>query len=442
MHARQVEDKSLKIPEDFSRSVSALEHTIRYRTTAESKAIFEALQWVAFALRPLEQQELCEALGTNLAFNISSDTLHDSINKGQCGQRILHHCRQILNVDENGLVDFHDAGMRVFVLSPQFVQVTGLHMMDAHEMIATVCIRHLQCESVETIVKPWLSPGRWLRARELKCHLWSYSVTFWPNHYRIAQCSSRYLSATLNRVITDAVAARAEPECAAEPKSKIKMNTGLEICSRYDLYVLGQTYLEMGADIDGGAYSRASPLTLAVMNQSSRMKTILLASGANPNLTDEDGLPAVGCAYANGDIATINTLIRRSAQPKTAERLFSFREQRDGREDHTPSFVGPRNTPANADSLHPTAIPPSRMSTPAATTQGPLCRSPPITNTDLVHATSNANFETIEEATRNLEKLSLHNAQMRYSPDCGETQHVDQDNWVLISSELFKAVVT
>jgi hypothetical protein len=58
-----------------------------------------------------------------------------------------------------------------------------------------------------------------------------------------------------------AVATRAESEFAAEPKSKLKMNIGLKLCSRYGLYNLAQTYLEMGAKTDGGAYSRTSPLS-------------------------------------------------------------------------------------------------------------------------------------------------------------------------------------
>ena len=54
------------------------------------------------------------------------------------------------------------------------------------------------------------------------------------------------------------------------------MNTGLEICSKYDLYILGQTYLEMGADINGGAFPTTFLLILAMRNKSCRMVTVLL----------------------------------------------------------------------------------------------------------------------------------------------------------------------
>ena len=150
-HAGQVTEKNVRSSESFSRPFGALKYALRNRNTTKTKAIFEALQWVAFALRPLEEQELCEALGTDLAYDVIPNTQHENVNKKQYGRSILHQCREILKVDENGLVDFHDAEMRIFVLSPEFVQMTGLHMVDAHEMIATVCVRHLHCESVETI---------------------------------------------------------------------------------------------------------------------------------------------------------------------------------------------------------------------------------------------------------------------------------------------------
>jgi hypothetical protein len=442
-HACQVAEKNVRSSESFSRPVSALKCALRNRNTTETKAIFEALQWVAFALRPLEEQELCEALGTDLAYDVIPNAPHENVKKKQYGRSILHQCREILKVDENGLVDFHDAEMRIFVLSPEFVQMTGLHMVDAHEMIATVCVRHLHCESVETVLKPWVSAGRWLRARELKCHLWSYSGTFWPDHYRIAQCGSRHLSALLHQAIIAAVAANAEQKSADGPKSKIKMNTGLEICSKYDLYILGQTYLEMGADIDGGAFATTFPLILAVRNKSCRMITALLEGGADPNLPDNSGFTAWGCAFASGDRTIINTLLQRGGDLRAREHLFPSTGKLASNQDSAPTFSASKSMQAKVGGLPQQALSPSSPSTPGNEMKPSLRPSSPLIDACLAHsACSHTNSDSIAEAIRSLETLSVINTHMQYSANCSKIQQAEQDPWLLIDFEDLGAGVT
>src|SRR5436190_19990574 len=112
-HACQVTEKNVRSSESFSRPVSALKYALRNRNATETKAIFEALQWVAFALRPLEEQELSEALGTDVVCDSIHNSSHENVNKKQYGRSILHQCREILKIDENGLVDFYDAEMRI-----------------------------------------------------------------------------------------------------------------------------------------------------------------------------------------------------------------------------------------------------------------------------------------------------------------------------------------
>jgi hypothetical protein len=442
-HACQVTEKNVRSSESFSRPVSALKYALRNRNTTETKSIFEALQWVAFALRPLEEQELSEALGTNVACDSIPNASHENVNKKQYGRSILHHCREILKIDENGLVDFYDAEMRIFILSPEFVQMTGLHMVDAHEMIATVCVRHLHCKSVEAILNPWVSSVRWLRTREWQCHLWSYSVTFWPDHYRIAQCSSRHLSAMLHQAIIAAVAANAEQNPTDGPQSKIKMNTGLEICSKYDLYILGQTYLEMGADIDGGAFATAFPLILAVRNRSCRMITLLLESGADPNQPDNRGFTAWDCACASGDDAIINTLLQRSDDLTAREQSLRSTEQLACHQVSAPSFSASKSMQAKVGKPPQNASSPPSPSRPANETKSSLYPLPLPTNTCLAHDTrSHTNSNSIAEAIRNLEMLSLVNTHTQCSPNCREVQQAEQDTWFLIDFEEFGAEVT
>jgi hypothetical protein len=442
-HACQVTGKNVRSSESFSRPVSALKYALQNRNTTETKSIFEALQWVAFALRPLEEQELSEALGTDLACDSISNASHESVNKKQYGRSILHHCREILKIDENGLVDFYDAEMRIFVLSPDFVQMTGLHMVDAHEMIAAVCVRHLHCKSIEAILKPWVSSVHWLRTREWQCHLWSYSVAFWPDHYRIAQCSSRHLSAMLHQAIIAAVAANAEENPTDGPKSKIKMNTGLEICSKYDLYILGQTYLEMGADIDGGVSATTFPLILAVRNRSCRMITILLESGADPSQPDNCGFTAWDCAYASGDRTIINTLLQRGGDLGIGERLLRPTEQLVCHQVSAPSFPASKSMQAKVGKLSQKASSLSSPSTPANEMKSSLCPPTPLINTCLAHnPRSHTNSNSVAEAIRNLEVLSLVNAHMQCSPNCRKVQQAEQDTWLLIGFEDFGTEVT
>jgi hypothetical protein len=439
-HASQVTEKSLRSSESFARPVSALKCALRNRNATETKAIFEALQWVTFALRPLEIQELSEALGTDTACDVVPNVSHEDVNRKQYGRSILHLCSEILKVDENGLVDFRDAEMRIFVLSPAFVQMTGLHMVGAHEMIATVCVRHLHCKSVEAVLKPWASSGRWLRTKEWQCHLWSYAVTFWPDHYRIAQCSSRHLSAMLHQAIVAALAANDEQKSADGPKSKVKMNTGLEICSKYDLYILGQTYLEMGADIDGGAFATTFPLILAVWNKSRRMITVLLEGGADPNRPDNYGFTAWNCAYATGDRTIINTLLQRSSDLRTRERLFQSAGQLACHQVSAPSFSASNNMQAE---LPQKASSPSSPSTPANKMESSWRPPSPFINTYLAHSTPcHTNSHSIAEVIRSLEMLSLINRHMQCPANCSKIRQAEQDTWLLIGVEDCGAEVT
>jgi ankyrin repeat protein len=327
VYAQQILSQSIKPPENSARPANVLQYALRNKTTAESSAIVEALQWVAFALRPLDQQEFFEALGTDLTFDIFPKNLHETNEQKHYGKEVLHHCGDLLRINENGAVDFHTAEIRAYVLSREFAELSARHAVDAHEMIGTVCIRHLQCYKLEAILKPWVSSRCWLTSTEMTCHLSNYSITFWSAHCRIAQCSSTHLSARLHQAIFTALAANDDPGSAEKLLPRTKINMALEMCSLHDLGFLGKTYLEMGADADGDSLSTTTPLTLAVANSSSGMVAVLLDAGANPNLLDRDGYSALGRACASGDLEIARLLFIRGADPNFGQRLSSSSEK-------------------------------------------------------------------------------------------------------------------
>jgi hypothetical protein len=415
-----------------------LQCALRNKTTEETSAIVEALQWVAFALRPLDQQELFEALGTDLAFDLFPKTLHETNDHKHYGKEVLHHCRDLLRINENGAVDFHTAEMRVYVLSREFAELSASHTVDAHEMIATVCIRHLQCNGHDAILKPWMSSRCWLTSTEVNCHLSGYSITFWPAHCRIAQCSSFHLSAMLHQAIFTALAAHDEPGSAEELLSRTKINMGLEICSIHDLSFLGKTYLEMGANADGDNLSITTPLGLAVSNSSSKMIAVLLDAGANPNLLDRDGYSALGLACASGDLEIAKLLLIHGADPNVSQRLCSSTEKFPWSGDCTPLLLAARYGHADIVKMLLASERCSTSSLLVNETNNEFYRSPPpaITSSSPIMDLA-AETDITAETIQQFDKLSLLDTHIHYtghlwSPSHSLNQDTEQDSWQLV----------
>jgi hypothetical protein len=169
---------------------------------------------------------------------------------------------------------------------------TALQMEDAHEKIATVCRRHLQSLSVETVFRPWLSPGRWPRA---------------------------VMSATSS-------------EEDHELTSSEKTNVELGLSTVYNFKLLCRTYLEMGADPNSCSNWHEAPIHTAARSATGDVIRLLIDRGADLDLRmqerkQSDALKEyiMGLIYDRND----NDLTTRREDITTAAASLSYTLQLD-----------------------------------------------------------------------------------------------------------------
>ena len=273
-----------------------------------------ALRWAAFALRSLSIDELFTALVTKTKVDSTSQTdWEEQVSALKCKADLQDLCSGLLTIRSNGLVEFCNGDLRNFVLSPAMSTLDPCQDTRVHEMMAAVCLHHLQCSHKETIFRPWLFTERWLRGEIKRCDLKGYSTSFWHEHYRIAETCSRHLPSLLDQTIQSALAEDDSEDSFELVNPDIRVNSGLWICSLYDFKVLGKTYLQMGADITYRHALDETPLHIAAANASASMLKLLLDAGADPDWTDTDGMNALHHSSISGLAEAVSLLVDRGA---------------------------------------------------------------------------------------------------------------------------------
>jgi Ankyrin repeats (3 copies) len=269
------------------RQLYLLQRALQANGLGKAKIILKALRWVAFTLRLLDIEELFSAVVTMTGEPDCYTThLRDST-------ELVELCASLLVVDNDKQVQFCDRDLRNLILSPEMSIVDPCQHNQVHEMIATVCLRHVQCLHRQSIFRPWLLTGDWLRTQVKRCQLWNYSTSFWYEHFRIAEGDSQDLPAILYRIFQSALSEEKLELGPGETISGRRINIGLWICSHYDLSILGRTLLEMGADVDYKHNVGVTPLHAAAAKGNAKMCELLLRAGAYVDSLDQNGMTAL-----------------------------------------------------------------------------------------------------------------------------------------------------
>ena len=194
---------------------------------------------------------------------------------------LLSSCADFLEIEKDGSVKLSDADLRDFILSPASSTLEPCQVTEIHEMIAVVCLRHMQCLHSQTLIRPWLLTGAWLTGDTERCHVRKYATTFWHEHFRLAEGHSRSLPFIFDCVIRLALADDEPEHTPQSVKSDLRVNYGLWICSVYDFKVTGKEYLQMGADVDVQHLCGETLLHAAAANGSASVLKLLLDRGMN-----------------------------------------------------------------------------------------------------------------------------------------------------------------
>ena len=301
--------KSLEHPTCYS--AYSLERVLRGRNAGLAAKTLETLRWIAFTFRPLTVDELLTCLVTNA--DIENPGQNDSSYQADIARinraGLEKMSAGLLDFRSNGLVEFCDKDLKNFVLSPAMSTMDLRKDTQIHEMIASVCLRHLLCLHKEAIFRPWLSTERSLTCQNDCCRLRSYSTSFWHNHYRIAEARSRRLSSILDQTIRSALVEDSSDDGHETVDPNVLVNSGLWICSLYDFKVLGRNYLQRGADVGYRYAFDETPLHIASANSSLEMVKLLLEAGANPEWSDVDGMNALHRSSISGLSKAVSLLL-------------------------------------------------------------------------------------------------------------------------------------
>jgi hypothetical protein len=243
--------------------------------------ILKALRWVAFSERPLSIDELVAAVvtSTNLDLVGQPCTLPESATVSTDTAELLGSCPSFLEVAQDGSMVISDTSLRDYILSPATSVLNPLREAEIHEMIAVVCLRHLQCIHTEALFRPWLGTENWLSGEIKPCRLRSYSTKFWHKHFRSAESHSRRLDALLDMNIRSALDYDSEA-IPQSVKSDQRVDYGLWLCSLYDLSSAGGIYLKMSPNMESQHVCGERLLHIAAANGCLNMLKLLLGKGA------------------------------------------------------------------------------------------------------------------------------------------------------------------
>jgi hypothetical protein len=289
-----------------------LKAALSCRSVPETQLIFKAIQWVGLAFRPLAVDELLHALNTSTDASSHHRDLCPANILIQSGEQLMDLCRGLLEVNDGELVHFTNANLRTLVLSQDFPGTSTLDGGSGHEMLAIVCIKHLQCLDRQTLLKPWISTTRWLLNGRQECPLRGYATNFWDRHSRMAQSNCVYLTGTLHQAILGTISKDDKGDPFHMPTTRGRTNVALWLCSFYGFKPLVKTYLEMGADPNSRTFWPETPLHAAVANSDYETVLLLLGRGGNPYSPNEMGFTSIDLACSSGNEQMAHLLNRHA----------------------------------------------------------------------------------------------------------------------------------
>ena len=297
----------------------ALRRTLGQRRLDDISVTLQAIQILGAGCRPMTFSELDNASKTRLHppyhhrndAQVSEEVQTRGANRDNY---LMGPCKDLLKVDNSGIVEFCHEDMRGLVSSADFQQQFGLRSGD--EILAAICIQHLGCgqevrddmASIGTIPCPVAKPET--------CTLRDYARSFWREHYFKIRGGSQLIHSLLHETMLSSLSTEGPLETRCQRGCNIVLFTGLEMAATHDLLVVGKAYVEMGAEVRQCTHSTHTPLHTAAANSGVEMIKFLLECGADPNAVANHVLDSRSCGCSATDAAVSATLALRSLEHK------------------------------------------------------------------------------------------------------------------------------
>jgi ankyrin repeat protein len=283
------------------------------RSDTEIKILVRALNIVACAFRPLDVGELIEALTTQIPPLIECQDWQGDASWLRTSEDLKSLCLGFLEIGDSGVVQFSDRNLKNSVLSHEFAKLNLPCGSDGHELLAMVCIQHLQCLPPGKLLRPWIAATHWQTEAKHECALRSYTKTFWHEHSRIALVYSREVPAMLHRAFMSAISSEEDYELT----SSEKINMALWLSTVNSFHLLCRTYLEMGADPNWCSNCHEAPIHAAARSATGDVIRLLIDRGADLDLRNEEGLAPLHIACRSGNLEAAQTFIEFGADLDT-----------------------------------------------------------------------------------------------------------------------------
>ena len=281
----------------------------RGRNDLETKVLVRALIMVAYAFRALYVEELIEALSTRLPTSTHCQGQEEDARwMGTMGD-LKALCIDFLEIRDTGVVEFSHANTRNSLLAHSSTRMNLECGGDGHEMLAMVCIEHLQCLNPQILFKHIMPAARWLTGEKSECPLHSYTAEFWQYHSQIADMYSSDIPAMLHKAFMSALSLQARGALT----TKEEINIGLWLCTFYGFKVLCRTYLEMGADPNSRTIWHEAPIHDGAARAGAEILLLLVERGADLTLQNGEGFTPLHLACAWGNIEATRVLIECGA---------------------------------------------------------------------------------------------------------------------------------
>jgi ankyrin repeat protein len=278
----------------------------------DTSMILRTIGIIAAARRSMTLAELVSANKTQIRPPYSRQNRPSANQESRdCGDGndidLMALCGGLLRVDSSGNVKFCHQDMQHLVSSLGFQQQFGLR--DGDEMLAGICIQHLQCGKQTSDQLASTGPAPCRVSGRKSCELQNYAIYFWKKHYLAIGGGSQWIHSLLHQAVVSSLPKTEFAEMQCRSSCNYVLATGLEMAAAHDLLVVGRTYVEMGAEIHPCSHSMRTPLHTAAANSSTNMVKFLLECGANPNAIANSVLDSP-CLCATSDVAILSPLVK------------------------------------------------------------------------------------------------------------------------------------
>ena len=264
--------------------------------------------WLIAANRPLSISELREALAVSPASNIT---------KKPTEADVRHMCGRLISIAHDCTVRFRHPSVCGFLISTSQPSLHRWSVVEAHELIAQTCL--ILLESKEDPKASWLSTN--LQTSENTSggpisNLKRYAVTYWSDHYRLAETHSKILAGTLQRCLHITLQYACDFFLIYNQQHSVQVATAaLRVSAQNGFMSLTRMYLEMGNLPDGDVCRLCeTPLEIAANRGHIEVVKLLLQKGASDTNNSHGGNEqALQLATSKGDPDVVELLLMKGA---------------------------------------------------------------------------------------------------------------------------------